>query len=498
MTATPPYKVLETRFARISRLKEAAGVLQWDMAALMPEGGAEARTEQLSTLKVLGHELLTDPAMGDFLDAAEADTGLDPWQRANLAEMRRVLTRATALDAALVKAMSEAGSRCEMLWRTAKAQSDFASVLGPLGEVLALARDKAQALGAALGLSPYDALLDGYEPGGRAAEIDPVFDDLASFLPGFIDDVIAHQAAGPAPVPLDGPFPIAGQRAFCRAMMERVGFDFAHGRLDESHHPFCGGVPEDIRITTRYAVDDFMPGLMAVLHETGHALYEQGLPRRWRHQPVGKARGMGLHERQSLMIEMQACRSKAFIAFAAPLMAQAFAGEGPAWAADNIHRHYIRVARSFIRVDADEVTYPAHVILRYRLERAMLAGDLALADLPGAWNDAMEELLAVRPPNDAEGCLQDIHWYDGAWGYFPTYTLGAMTAAQLFAAAVDAVPEIPEALARGEFAPLLAWLRENVHERGSLLTAPQLVTEATGAPLAATPFKAHLKARYLA
>ncbi len=241
-----------------------------------------------------------------------------------------------------------------------------------------------------------------------------------------------------------------------------------------------------------------MPGLMGVLHETGHALYDHGLPAVWRHQPVGEARGMALHESQSLLIEMQACRSREFIAFAAPRMKAAFNGSGPAWEADNIHRHYTRVERAFIRVDADEVTYPAHVILRYRLERAMLAGDLAVTELPGAWAEGMGELLGLTPRDDAEGCLQDIHWYDGAWGYFPTYTLGAMAAAQLFAAARTARPEVPGALAEGDFGPLMGWLRDNVHAKGSLMSTDDLLAAATGAPLTADAFKAHLTDRYLA
>ena len=493
-----PYRELEVRFETLSKLGDAAGILQWDMATNMPPGGAGARGEQLSTLKVLRHEMIADPALADFLDAADADRSLDDWQQANLAAMRRRRERAVAVDAELVRRLSEAGSACEMLWREAKAKADFAMILEPLSLVLELVRERAAALGAALGLDPYDALLDGYEPDGRAENIAPVFDDLAGFLPGFTDDVLARQEAAGVPLPLKGPFPLDVQRGLCRQLMEVVGFDFTHGRLDESHHPFCGGVPEDIRITTRYSEDDFMPGLMGVLHETGHALYEQGLPAQWRHQPVGGAWGMALHESQSLMIEMQACRSAEFIAFAAPVMREAFGGAGPAWEAANIHRHYTRVERGFIRVDADEVTYPAHVILRFRLERAMLAGDLALADLPGAWADGMKDLLCVTPPDDALGCLQDIHWYDGAWGYFPTYTLGAMAAAQLFAAAARALPDMSDALSRGDFTPLMGWLRENVHGRGSLTNTDGLMAAATGEPLSAAAFKAHLTARYLA
>jgi carboxypeptidase Taq len=281
-------------------------------------------------------------------------------------------------------------------------------------------------------------------------------------------------------------------------MAKTLGFDFRHGRLDVSAHPFTGGTADDVRITTRYDEADFARALMGVLHECGHALYELGLPSDWRRQPVGNARGMVLHECQSLLMEMQACRSDAFIAFAAPLMRAAFGKTGPAWEADNIHRLYTRVAPGFIRVDADEVTYPLHIMLRYRLERAILGGDLALADLPGAWNDGMKELLGIVPPNDAVGCLQDIHWPDGAWGYFPTYTVGALAAALLFAAARTANPGLMSAIGQGDFAPLLAWLRANVHSKGSLADTDTLLTEATGAPLGTSAFKAHLERRYLA
>ena len=242
---------------------------------------------------------------------------------------------------------------------------------------------------------------------------------------------------------------------------------------------------------------DFTRALMGVLHETGHALYERGLPAKWRHQPVGDARGMSVHESQSLLMEMQACRSREFLDFVAPLLRDAFGGTGAAWEADNLYRLYTRVERSLIRVDADEVTYPAHVILRYRLEKALVAGDLKLADLPGAWNDGMQELIGVRPPSDREGCLQDIHWYDGAWGYFPTYTLGAMTAAQLFAAAKRADPTILPSIAKGDFAPLMTWLRANVHGKGSLLSTAELVRQATGSPLDARIYEDHLRRRYL-
>ena len=496
--AASAYAALEKRFRRLNLVRDAAGLLQWDMAAMMPKGGAGVRGEQLATLKVIIHEQMTDPAMGDLFAAAnEAAPALDDWRRANLREMRRGWVHATAVPADLVEALSKAVSDCEMRWRDARPANDFKGLLPSMRRVLDLTREVARVKAQLLKVSPYDALLDEYEPGGTSAEVDAVFDDLARFLPGFIDAVLAKQAKEPAALPVPGPFPAEKQRALALKLMAQLGFDFDHGRLDTSHHPFCGGVPDDVRLTTRWDEGDFLSGLMGVLHETGHALYERGLPKDWRHQPVGEARGMSFHESQSLLVEMQACRSREFISYLAPLAAETFGGTGPAWTAENFRRIYGKVERSLIRVDADEVTYPAHVILRYRLEKALIAGDLDLGELPGAWNEAMRELIGVVPPADGDGCLQDIHWPGGAWGYFPTYTLGAMTAAQLFDAATRADPSIRPAIARGDFAPLMAWLRANVHAKGALLPTRDLLTAATGKPLDPAIYKAHLKRRYL-
>ena len=492
-----PYRRLETRFERLLLLHDAAAVLHWDWATMMPRGGAEARSDQLAALKAVQHGILTDPETGDLLQAAGAEGGLDAWPAANLREMRRMWVHATALSEDLVHALSKACSACETAWRTARAESDFASVLGHLETLLALVREVAAAKSGTLGVSPYDALLDEYEPDGRSDEIDAVFRELEDFLPQFLGEVMEHQARGPAVAVPEGPFPVDRQRALAVRLMEALGFDFDHGRLDVSLHPFCGGTVDDVLNTTRYDESDFTSSLMGVLHETGHALYERGLPAAWRGQPAGLARGMGLHESQSLLIEMQGGRSHGFLTFAAPLMAEAFGAAGPAWETDNLYRLYTRVEPSLIRVDADEVTYPAHVILRYRLETAMIAGDLRAADLPGAWNDAMGDLLGLTPDNDADGCLQDQHWYDGAWGYFPTYTLGAIAAAQLFDTARKADSAIGPGIARGDFKPLLAWLTDNVHAKGSLLSTHDLLVQATGRPLDAGAFKAHLKQRYL-
>ena len=490
------YKELETRFKRIAALGEAVGMLHWDMSVLMPPGGADSRTEQLTALKLTTHEMKTDSALAGLLDEAESALPDDPWQSANLREMRRIWIHANAMEASLVEAMSRACSACELTWREARPENDFVRVLPYLEEVLNLTRQVAAVKSDALICSEYEALLDQYEPAGRTARIDELFANLAGFLPEFTETALARQAESADAVLPDGPFPPERQRILGEKLMGTLGFDFDAGRLDVSLHPFCGGVPGDIRITTRYADNDFTQSLMGVLHETGHALYEMGLPDDWRYQPVGSARGMALHESQSLLIEMQVCRSREYLEFAAPLMRDAFGGSGSKWEVDNLYRLYTRVDRNFIRVDADEVTYPAHVILRYRLERALIDDELALADLPGAWNDGMEDLLGIRPPDDRLGCLQDIHWYDGAWGYFPTYTMGAMAAAQLFATAKRELPDIPEAISRGDFSHLIGWMRKNLHAKASSASTDELMIQATGEPLETASFKAHLQARY--
>jgi carboxypeptidase Taq len=492
------YRQLEARFRRVTLVEQAISVLHWDAAAIMPTGGAAVRAEQLAALRRIVHEALTTPDLGDLAAAAEAEhNALDRWQAANLREMRRRLAHAAALPGDLVEAASRAASECEAVWRMARPQGDFAAVLPWLEQVLCLKREIAAAKAEQLGVTPYEALLDQYEPGGRVAVIDRLFDEIAGFLPNLVEAVLARQAAAPLPPGAAGPFPIEAQHRAAIRLMEAVGFDFAHGRLDQSAHPFCGGVPDDVRITTRYDERDFTPAMMAVLHETGHALYQRGLPGEWRFQPVGRARGMAAHESQSLLIEMQACRSRAFASFAAPILREAFGGDGPAWEPEALYRRQIRVGRTLIRVDADEVTYPAHVILRYRLERAILAGDFALADLPGAWAEGLRALLGVAPADDRDGCLQDIHWYEGIWGYFPTYTLGALIAAQLFDAVRRAIPDVLAAISVGDFAPLLGWLRKAVHGKGSLLSTAELVATASGEPLGTTSFERHLRRRYL-
>jgi carboxypeptidase Taq len=496
------YEKLERHYKKLAELEHLEAIVAWDEAAMMPEGGASSRAEALATLRGLIHEHASQPALGDWLTAAAAESGLDDWQRANVREMTRVYKRATALPSTLVEAASRAESRSEQAWRKLRAQNDWATFRPLLEDVVRTKREVAAVLGEAFALDPYDALLDAYEPGARSRDIAGLFSELGEFLPGFIQRVLEHQQRRPVRAPA-GPFPLERQRALGQSLMRKLGFDFEHGRLDVSHHPFCGGVPDDVRITTRYDAADFAKALMGVLHETGHAKYEQNLPRAWLTQPVGKARSMSVHESQSLLLEMQVARSREFATFVAPLLAEAFADAAGSDAAsfepDNVFRIGAQVRPGHIRVDADEVTYPCHVVLRYELEQALIAGTLAVSDLPEAWDAGMRRLLGISTAgNFKDGCMQDVHWPAGLIGYFPTYTLGALTAAQLFAAAARALPKLGDDIARGDLSALDAWLRENLWSHGSRYETGELVERATGSRLGTAAFRAHVERRYLA
>ena len=494
-----PYEELEARFRDLSHLRHARAFLHWDEASMMPPGGGEARAESLALIAALVHQRLTHPELGAFLDQAEDNSEqLGPWQRANLRAMRRSQRQAVAVPESLVRASRIANTRCEQAWRVARANGDWPAIRGPLEEVIRLTKEAATALGESLSLAPYDALLDGYEADTRAAEVTEVFDDLKAFLPGFVERVLERQET---PEPIRGPFAAEQQHALGEAMMRALGFDFDRGRLDVSDHPFCEGVADDARITTRYDEENPLGSLLAVLHETGHALYEQGLPLDWRHQPVGLALGMAIHESQSLLVEMQVGRGRAFMTFAAPIIREQLSlnDDNKALSTENLHAQVIRVRRDYLRVGADEVTYPLHIILRFELEQALIGGDLAVGDIPEAWDEAMTRYLGLSTrDNMKDGCMQDVHWFAGLFGYFPTYCLGALTAAQLFAAASRANPELDQQIEAGEFAALVEWLRREVHGRGQLLTAQDMLVEVTGGRLDTRFFKDHLERRYLA
>jgi carboxypeptidase Taq len=488
------YSSLSAVFTRLYRYQHLGAFLSWDQAAMMPPKGNVARGAALAELDVLLHQTLTDTTLPGLMAAASGEA-LDAEQAASLREMRRDWESANLLPGRLVEAKSLASSRCEHAWRTQRPASDWAGFLGNFREVVTLAREEAQLLSQAKGVSPYDALMDKFEPGTRSADIDVIFADLKSWLPDLITQVRGQQA-GESVIPAQGPFSIERQRALGADIMAVLGFDFSAGRLDSSTHPFSGGVAEDVRITTRYSEDDFMRSLMGIVHETGHARYEQNLPRDTVHLPVGRARSMGIHESQSLSFEMQLGRSPAFLALISPLLKKHL-GEQPAFEAPNLARLFSRVQPGFIRVDADELTYPAHIILRYEIERALIDGDIEAEDIAALWDDKMMAYLGIDTRgNFRNGCLQDIHWTMGSFGYFPSYTLGAMYGAQYFATIRKTHPDLDTRVAAGDLAPIFDWLNSHIWQQASRWETRELVQRATGETLNPRHFRAHLENRY--
>jgi carboxypeptidase Taq len=495
--AASPYEQLEQEFRRLHAFRGALSLLRWDAAVMMPRGSADVRGEQLAALETEHHALLTTPKVARLLERAEAGASqLEDWPLANLHEMRRQRDHAIATPPSLIARLAKATARAEVFWVEAKKANDFKLLAPHLEEVVHLVRDKAALLGQARGLAPYDALVDGFTPGISTADIDTIFKALSRKLPSLINEAIEVQAAH-APTPLTGKFTVARQRALSVDVLKALGFPFDRGRLDESEHPFTEGVPGDIRVTTRFDLNDPFSGLLGAVHETGHAMYDLGLPLKWRDQPVGRDRGLALEESQSLMFEMILCRSRAFVKYVRPLMEKYLQVNGPEWEEANLYRHLIRVRRSTIRMDADELTYPVHIMLRYELEKKILEGSLPVADLPEAWNANLEQRLNIRPASDVDGCLQDIHWPVGHFGYFPSYVLGAVIAGQLNEAMRAALPSLDEEIAAGQFSGVMDWLRDNVHGVGARLPVQELIKQATGKPLTAAAYLRYLEAKYL-
>lgn len=492
---TSAYQQLTQTFQRLSRFGHLSAIAGWDMQTIMPPAGSQARGEALAELSVLQHQILTDSRMKSWLDAAQQES-LNDVEQANLLEMRRAWQQAALLPASLVEAKSIAGSRCEHAWRQQRPANDWQGFAVNLKEVVRLSREEAEIRAQAAGCSRYDALLDLYEPGMTSAQLDTTFGDLKQWLPDLLARVVEKQAAEPVDAPV-GPFPVEAQRQLGLQLMKLLGFDFNAGRLDVSAHPFCGGVPEDVRITTRYNENEFVSAMMGVIHETGHARYEQNLPKSWPGQPVALARSTAIHESQSLFFEMQLARSAPFLQHILPLVV-AQMGDQPALTPTNFVRLNQRVKRGFIRVDADEVSYPLHVILRYEIEQALIAGEIEVEDIPALWHEKMQRYLGLDTQgNYRDGCMQDIHWTDGAFGYFPTYTLGAMYAAQLFQALKRALPQLESQIAEGQLQPIFDWLSQNIWQHGSRFPTAQLIAQASGEDLNPQHFRRHLEQRYL-
>jgi carboxypeptidase Taq len=494
MSAKDTYARLLAHLAETSTLSSVASALEWDQETAMPPKAGGFRAEEMGLLARLVHERATDPAVAEMLEACEADGALlaDPDSAANLREIRRDHTRATRLPTALVAEMSETSSRAMEVWKEARRQSDFALFAPWLHKQIELHRQEAACYGTPEGGEPYDALLETYEPGMRCATLDGLFAPLREAVVELLGR-IASAPRAPDTALSRARIPVAAQRAFNRYVAEAIGYDFEAGRLDESAHPFTSGLgPGDTRITTRYGDDRFADALGSTMHEVGHALYEQGLPKeeRWG-QPLAEACSLGIHESQSRLWENQVGRSREFWTWALPHARRLLGLDGVDL--DGVLGCVNAVEPSLIRVDADEVTYNLHVMLRFDLERAMLRGDLDAGGVPEAWNARMRSDLGVTVPDDARGCLQDVHWSSGLIGYFPTYTLGNLYAAQLWEAAGRALPALAEDVGAGRFGPLLEWLRENLHRHGRRWPAPELCRRVTGEPPSHAPLVRYLE-----
>jgi carboxypeptidase Taq len=486
---------------KLEALEHAQSMLSVDEAVQMPSGGGDKRAEAMSMLAGMHHEMASAPYIAEWISDARKES-LSDTQKTAVNEFERRYINLTCLSSDFVRRQVSARVRSEQLWRELRASGNWKDFLPAFDGIVNLARQEAQLRASVLKLAPYDALIEQYDPGSRAADIAPIFTELKTFLKIFIPEALAAQeerrAKHPAK-PFNAPFPIEKQKSLGEAMMKAIGFDFTHGRLDVSHHPFCGGVPSDVRMTTRYTTNEFLSSLMGILHESGHGLYEQGLPKDWGHWPVGKARGMAAHESQSLFVEMQVARNPAFWEWALPVVHEhlgvaAIAG----WNLEDILAHVHRIGRGLIRVNADEATYPLHVILRFEIEQQLIAGNLGAKDVPEIWDAKMKEYLNLSTINNPkDGPMQDVHWPSGAFGYFPSYTLGAMMAAQQWAAVERENPNVSNDIRKGNFSGINDWRRKNIWSKASTLSTPELMRSATGETLQAKYFTAHLEKRYL-
>jgi carboxypeptidase Taq len=489
----PGMQIFE-RARELAVIHSAASVLGWDQETYLPSASTMHRARQIAWLSSRAHEIATSEDWKRDLEAAEAaDTGKDAKLTANLRELRREFDRATKLPVELVARESTATSLAKHAWADAREHSDFSAFAPHLGTLLEIAREKAHLWG--YSGEPYDALLEGYERRTSTAAVAALFDSMKPALRDLAAKAVEKSASHDIALP-PGPYPVAAQQQLNARIAAAIGFDFQAGRIDTTAHPFCTTLgPRDIRLTTRYDENDFTSSLFGVLHEAGHGMYEQGLPPEDFGLPSGSAVSLGIHESQSRLWENHVGRSRAFWERWYPAAQETFPqlAEFPL---ENFMAYLHRAEFSPIRVEADEATYDLHIILRFGLERRMLNGELAVKDLPAAWNDGFRELFGFAPPNDREGCLQDIHWSMGGLGYFPTYTLGNINSAQLFAAARKTTA-IAAACDAADYAPLLSWLRENVHAHGATLDPSDLMTRATGHAPSNAYYLAHLKARYL-
>jgi carboxypeptidase Taq len=486
----PPYTELTHKLKKAQLLTSVGDVLVWDEQVNLPPASAVFRGDQMAAIAELAHAAISEPRIGELVDALDGESLTDD-ERTVVHWARRDHERATKLPGEFVRTKAEQGSRGFHAWAQAKQASDFASYAPVLATNLELCRREAAYLGK--GDAPYDYMLDRHDPGTTAAVITPLFAELAA---GLAPIVGAITSSGTRARPLRG-FSLDGQRTLLREVTEQIGFDYQRGRMDVALHPFSIGNGADTRLTTRFDIDAPLDSLFSAIHEAGHGMYEQGLDGANHHTALGQAAGMAVHESQSRLWENQVGRSRGFWRRFEPRLRELFPGALAGISSDELYLAINAVAMSPIRTMSDEVTYNLHVILRFEIEQQLFSGALAVADLPGAWNAAAARLLGLTPANDREGVLQDVHWSDGSFGYFPSYTLGTMMAAQLWATMVERGVVSDDDFARGDFSRVLGWLREHVHARGKRETLLALVRRATGHELSPRYLLEYLTARYL-
>jgi len=490
--ATDAYEQLLDQMERIANLEAASGLLSWDQQVMMPEGGAPARSKQLSTLSGLQHELLTDDDVGQLLEELDGDD-ISGERGAAVREIRREYERAEAVPQELVEEISAKSSEALDTWEQAKAEDDFEAFAPVLEELLELKREYAEHIDP--DRDPYAVLFEDYEPYLDLETAESVLKELRETLVPLIDDIADSGVEQPNPF-AEGTFPESDQEALSRDILDDLGYDWDRGRLDTSSHPFTSGTQFDARITTRFDESEPLDALTATIHEFGHAYYTLGLPQEKYGSPLGNSRDLTVHESQSRLWENHVGRSRPFWELVGDTVAEHFedvTDPDP----ETLYRAANQVYDdNLIRVEADELTYHLHIVIRFEIERDLIAGELAVEDIPEVWNDKYEEYLGIRPDSDAEGCLQDIHWSHGMFGYFPTYSLGSVLAAQLFAAAEDDLGDLDEEIRAGEFDRLGEWLRENVHSHGARYTTDELVREATGESYTAEYFTDYVTEKY--
>jgi len=492
------YAELTQLLRQAALLGSCSSVLSWDEQTYMPPRGAQFRSEQLGLLAGLTHERATAPRIGELLAELQDSGELgdpDGDRAVNVREARRSYDRATKLPRRLVEELSRTTTLAQQAWIKAREDSEFPEFLPWLEKMVGLKREEAQAIGYGDGI-PYDALLDEYEPSMTAAEVKRVFGPLRDELVPLVA-AIQQSPRRPQTEILERHYPKIPQMVLSEAASKSIGFDFQRGRIDASAHPFCSGFgPGDCRLTTRYADHHFPSAFFGVLHESGHGIYEQGLSGDSFGLGMGQADSLGIHESQSRMWENFVGRSRAFWTYMFPTAQEAFPEALGGVSIDEFYFAINDVRPSYIRVEADEVTYNLHIMLRFELEQALIGGDLAPADVPGAWNEKFQQFFGLAVSNDAQGCLQDIHWSAGLFGYFPTYALGNMYAAQFFDAARRDLGNLDSAFAQGQFRPLKEWLNEKIHRHGKRYPASRLVQEVTGNPLSHHPLMTHLQSKY--